>query len=287
MADYLAIPPLARELHELADACGIETSDRRCWKVLRKHPDITSSAHLQQQASSLLVEVAGVVCSSVSGAQSKDWAGTVLYKWDDSGSAPSGLIECLVSHALDYLTVGGECVPHVRYTTFRDKRGLGCMCPSFLLDGEAEQPVKFFREAYMFDTFVSTPLLQPFLKSVATMFLCDLLVFNEDRHLGNISLIADGRGDSRLAPVFDMGSALHFDNEPDYTRYSPKPFGQRQVKWLRDVLKGVNIQYNFMAFLNSVDRNTLLYPSGTVSYVLDKLSSCTYSYYVQEFVEVA
>lgn len=281
MDDHL----LANMLYEQAQICGIKTSRARCLRVIRAHPTITDEISLMLAITDLIQEAAVVSSPCVSGVQVKDWFGNTLVKWDNFSGHPSGLVEHVVSRALDYVTLNGAKVSHVHYDAISDGRRLGCKCQNYRKDGDNDLEFAYYKEAYSLNTLIHSERFAPHLHTIALWFLLDAMFYNEDRHLGNLLFVRHPDGTLEIPPIFDMGNALMFWESPNYRRYEPNPFLIEQVHWARSVVGDKALQFDVMSFYNNLDRS-LPYPSEKVSAIAERVLRCAEDCFIQGFVEV-
>lgn len=175
------------------------------------------------------------------GYQPKAWStdGTTMWKFDTPGQT-EGLTEVIVSKLLDFVTISGKPVNHVRYEVASNGRIRGCSCKNYLRPFEAELTLKNIQEARTFEGFKRCFRLNPVKHQIAEIFALDWLVRNVDRHLGNVTLLTGSDGKTRLAPAYDFGDSLHLAKG-----FVPQPYGKEQLEWtFRHVPKrGIQVKY--------------------------------------------
>lgn len=276
---------LANMLWEQAMLCGVGTTRGRCLRVIRNHPGITDEMSLLSEIPALIQESAQVSSLCAQGVQQKEWVNGTLYKWDSIGGHPCGLVEHVVSRALDYVTIDTNTVPHIRYDAVSDGYRCGCKCASYRGLGDSDLEFVYFKEAYSLETLASSGLFIPHLRTIATWFLIDAMFYNEDRHLGNLLFVKHRDGSLDIPPIFDMGNALSFLELPNYRAYEPNPYLMEQVRWARGVVGDRALQFRIMDFYNEFDR-TSPYPREKVDVIIERVLRCSEDYFVQSFVEV-
>lgn len=68
--------------------------------------------------------------------------------------------------------------------------------------------------------------LPEFVDYFNSILIFDFIINNIDRHLNNLALIVDENGEFRTPPIFDNGSSLYFDLNPEQLDYSiNNPYG--------------------------------------------------------------
>ncbi len=92
---------------------------------------------------------------------------------------------------------------------------------------------------------------------MSKMLTVDALFLNEDRHTHNIAVLTNGKGDFRLAPIFDNGAGLLSDTGMDYpmgrepldliSKVKPKTFCDSFEEQLEiaEKLYGENLHFSF------------------------------------------
>lgn len=281
MDDHL----LANILYEQSVICGVKTTLGRCLRVVRNHPSVTDEMSMLAELPALIQGASQISSPCAPGVQPKEWVGGVLYKWDTPGFHPCGLVEHVVSRALDYVTICGKPVQHVHYDAVRNGHRYGCKCASYRDVGECDMEFAYYEEAHSLESLISSPTFIPHLYTIATWFLVDAMFYNEDRHLGNLLFIKRRDGSLVMPPIFDMGNSLTFIDLPNYRAYEPNPFLAEQVQWARDVVGDKALKFRVMDFYNVFDRQ-LPYPAEKVDAILERVLRCSEDYFVQSFVEV-
>ena len=214
---------------------------------------------------------------SIGGIQPKIKNGDYYCKLDSPG-ASNGVIEELVSNALDYITFNGEIVDHVKYYYYTDGNDTGCTCKEYKISGEQELTLDAIMSNLNLDEL-------PFKDTIAKYFVCDMIFYNEDRHFGNLPFLYT-ESYTRLAPLFDFGNALSFYGEPDYDMFKPEPFGRAQIEWALNLSRDCSIKYSLTDFEYAVKNIELGYDDLKIKYILKKIHLCAISDFVQSFVEV-
>lgn len=96
---------------------------------------------------------------------------------------------------------------------------------------------------------------------IAKMFICDYLIVNQDRHLGNFGIIRDVNDLKwvSIAPVYDSGQAMYSQKEVyemNFNTASGSFFNQREMdfeKILKLVLSNVSITIDFQKLIEAAD----------------------------------
>lgn len=272
---------LADLLFHLAGSCGVHTTMRRCMHVLRNKSCVTSESAVLSNLTELLLDLKEVPLYTVDGVQKKIWLeGRVLVKLDDSVGQPYGLVEHIVSRALDFCSFMGKPVDHVHYDACSYHGSSGCSCANYLRKDEYET---MFWDTPETASLSAVPY-KDLLPELAIMFLCDLLFYNPDRHHGNI-IVVIGRGTRRLAPIFDMGNSLTFVSEPRYDSFVPDPYGLRQLLWASSVLRAKPV-FRVTDFYNKFNHDVPAYPRRLVDAYLERVLMCSEAEYIKQFWEV-
>lgn len=91
------------------------------------------------------------------------------------------------------------------------------------------------------------------------IFMLDMIVLNEDRHVNNLAVIFDGT-EFRPAPIFDNGVSLltanlsvnwHFSMEENVKRVIARPFSGSHEKMYEYFGKGFSVDWNeFLRWLD-------------------------------------
>lgn len=278
---------LAKRIYDDACKAGIRTSPGQCLRVARKRDALQADSEYMKALPEMLAEVMQVTSSSIPGVQDKEWVGRTLYKWDAPNGVPSGLIEHVVSYALDFVTMYGEVVPHVQYQAVSVNSRLGCVCNTYKCDGETEISLAYYDEAYSLYGLLHSSRLQPYVPGIALWFLLDAMFYNEDRHLNNIVLLTDVVGGLRMPPIFDMGNSLMFVGEPNYNTYEPNPYLHEQVEWARSVIGDRVLKFDATKLYSTFDREAVrFYHQDMVDVYLKRILKCAESRFVSTFVEV-
>ena len=159
------------------------------------------------------------------------------YKADYIGY--EGLTEYMVSHLLMHSTLSTK--DFVLYDTeilrVGKKDYLGCKSSNFLPDGwqlltlerlfhtlhgkSLYQSIFQFGEVedraqFLVDQVIQMTGLKDFGKYLCTLLTIDALFLNEDRHMHNIAVMMNGKGEFDYCPIFDNGGALLTDTTMDY-----------------------------------------------------------------------
>lgn len=159
------------------------------------------------------------------------------YKADYTGY--EGLAEYVVSGLLVYSNLGNE--EYVVYDTeeiqYRDQIYTGCRSANFLPEGwqmitlerlfksnfgeslskslyrieDHESRLRFLVDQVQHITGIET-----FGGYMCKMLSVDAFFLNEDRHMHNIAVLLDAKGDFHCCPFFDHGAALLADTQMDY-----------------------------------------------------------------------
>lgn len=124
--------------------------------------------------------------------------------------------ELIVSRLLDLLKI-----PHLKYRLLYGEVLINqqpyttylCASDSFRMRGESKMS---FEDYYQMEQLAGeTPLefvvRKGWEKQIYQMFLLDFLILNRDRHGANMEVIADTKGNARMAPLFDHGLSLLFN----------------------------------------------------------------------------
>lgn len=177
-------------------------------------------------------------------------------------------------------------IPHAHYrkieVVYDGKKKIACITPKFTSKNENTYPLYMIidENAYVhstngkdrFSMIVNAVSKntnierQAIIDYLMTMLVVDYLVINPDRHLSNIELITDNKGNNRFAPLFDFGqSFLGYERSiPDYTfkgleqKSKALPFSSNPEKNLINIKYAKNICYRLFS---SVDIESLSIPN--------------------------
>jgi hypothetical protein len=148
-------------------------------------------------------------------------------------------------------SLGIEAVKYEKVKTVYKGRGrVGCICDNFLRRGESSIPlwqivegIEIKRNTQAKNIFhlvtlrcaERTGIEETKIKDyLLNLMLLDWAVLNSDRHLNNIEVILDIKGNLRLAPYYDFGRSFlgrdymtNTEIENGIRRYKSKPFSTR------------------------------------------------------------
>lgn len=180
-----------------------------------------------------------------------------MWKFDTPGQH-EGLTEVIVSKLLDFITINGKPVDHVRYEVVSNGIVRGCSCRNYLRLGETEKTLKSIQGAGTLTGFKGCSKLNPLKHKIAEMFALDWLVRNVDRHLNNVSLLTGLDRKTRLAPAYDFGDSLHVTKE-----FVPQPYGNEQLEWTFRYVPKRTIQVRYSEFREGLTKSidSTIYPT--------------------------
>lgn len=224
-------------LLELASMYNMVTKPARCKRIediFHVHTDAEILPILPQ----LLTALRSTESLSLAGAQPKVCIGDYYVKYDTDGQK-QGMKEWLCCKFFDHVLINSTLVPHVEYWRIPG----GCFSEEYKAIDESETLLSEYLSASYIEALDSFVLAD----DVARIFICDALVYNEDRHFGNLPVLTSPRG-MRLAPLFDLGNALSGDN---YEHYEPNPYLHEQVAWAFSRLNA-DVVIDYTAFKKEV-----------------------------------
>lgn len=209
------------------------------------------------------------------GTQVKYRKGDYWYKEDNRGR--EGLAEYLVSHFLTFTDLRPEEYILYEQGYINEKRG--CRSKNFLKENESL--VTFYRLYYsefggnLAERLAKISTMEEriafALKMIRSLtgldvtdylkkiFMLDMIVLNEDRHVNNLAVIFDGT-EFRPAPIFDNGVSLltanlsvnwHFSMEENVKRVIARPFSGSHEKMYEYFGKGFSVDWDeFLRWLD-------------------------------------
>lgn len=153
----------------LARDSGIIANRHMC-SVVIKRAAVDTEMTLLSKAPELLELLTGYNSLSLGGVQPKSVVDSVYYKYDAFESVYSGLIEHLISRALNYVFINGSPVQHVLYTVCVKDGRRGCWSTEYKRMGEQEISLDLVLQGFELSDLLSCGSVRHLLRTIAVWF---------------------------------------------------------------------------------------------------------------------